>query len=85
MGNKAVVRKSTSRRVRLGPLFDGAARIFDFMGSMNRRGRALPPDVADAQALRRDWEAVGGDLRTVIAARPPGRSLNDRQGAAANR
>ena len=85
MSKKAIVRKSTSRRVRLGPLLEGAARIFDFTGSMNRRARALPPDVADAQALRRDWEAVGGDLWTVIAVHPPDRSPNDLRGAAANR
>ena len=83
MSMRVIVRRSTSGRVRLGPLLAGAARIFDFTGSMNRRGRALPPDVADARAIRGDWEAVGRDLWTVIAAHPPGRSLDDRREPAA--
>ena len=59
------------------PFWDGIARIFDFTGSLNPRKRLLPPNVADRRALRRDWEAVGDDLMTVIGRQKPKRPLDD--------
>lgn len=51
----------------------GLARIFDFTGKMYRRSDSRfsyplqsNPAMADASALRGDWEKVGTDLRHAI-------------------
>ena len=59
-------------------MWDGVARIFDFTGVLNTPGKALPPNVADRRALRKDWETVGDDLMAVIGSQ-------DSDGVSANR
>lgn len=43
--------------------FSGVARTFDFGGILDVRVAVPSPEVADAYAMRLDWEAVGADLR----------------------
>jgi len=43
----------------------GIAFIGGALGPINPY-QGLSPEDADAKALRSDWEAVGGDLRTAI-------------------
>lgn len=45
---------------------DGAARIFDFSGSMTDYNTSETPSEADCDALRRDWLAVNADLMAAI-------------------
>lgn len=52
---------------RRNPFLDGIASIFDFTGSLRTHRRSqLPPDVADQEALRSDWIAVGDAFRAVM-------------------
>jgi hypothetical protein len=50
--------------------WQGFASVFDLFGVHHeRRYKALMKDVlgkTDAEAIRSDWEAVGGDLRKAI-------------------
>jgi hypothetical protein len=51
---------------------EGAARLFDFGGSLNTYKyadfpkRSAPPQRSDFNAIASDWIAVGGDLRHAI-------------------
>jgi hypothetical protein len=51
---------------------EGAARLFDFGGSLNTHKyadfpkRSAPPRRSDFSAIESDWIAVGGDLRRAI-------------------
>ena len=47
----------------------GAASAFDLRGDTRRQYRyAANEALADCQAIREDWEQVGGDLRSAIDA-----------------
>jgi len=43
--------------------WEGAARLFDFGGTMLEFNRCVAPEQADFFALRADWRAVGDDIR----------------------
>ena len=49
----------------------GVSRILDFTGSLDPPLYGGPPEQADAEALRQDWEAVGDDLERALAAFGP--------------
>jgi hypothetical protein len=45
----------------------GAASAFDLSGNTMRQYRFVASEtVADQQAIRSDWEAVGADMRTAL-------------------
>ena len=46
----------------------GAARLFDFGGTLNTYYRVLDenPNEADARAIAADWRIVGGDIAAAI-------------------
>jgi hypothetical protein len=46
--------------------WSGAARIFDWAGTLNSYNTFGSPDEADWYALAADWYAVGDDLRASI-------------------
>ena len=46
-------------------VIDGAARIFDFQGGIGTRHLRFLHR-SDEDALREDWEAIGGDLWSAI-------------------
>lgn len=54
------------------PYFEGAARLFDFGGSLNTYKysdfpkRSNSPHESDINAIASDWRAVGGDLSRAI-------------------
>lgn len=45
----------------------GAARIFDFRNRLNMYNKSQGSQAADDDATRRDWHAVGEDLRAATA------------------
>lgn len=46
----------------------GIASIFDFTGRLGPRYRTIQNPLAeDTAALARDWQAVGDDMRKIIA------------------
>ena len=47
---------------------EGVGRIFDFGNALTMYNYALSPTVADARAIREDWQAVGDDLSLAINA-----------------
>lgn len=47
-------------------IIDGLATIFDFSGSFYDYNRKQSAIDADANAIRKDWEIVGKDLRRSI-------------------
>ena len=44
--------------IALGFFLEGAARIFDFAGALNKEDLH---EKEDATAIKKDWKAVGGD------------------------
>jgi hypothetical protein len=44
----------------IGIFLEGAARLFDFAGSLNEEGLH---ETHDAAAINKDWAAVGGDYK----------------------
>lgn len=56
------------KRSRLRSYLAGAARLMDFAGTLPFLELPARPRHASVEAaLRSDWEAIGGDLRRVIA------------------
>ena len=49
-------------------LVSGAARLFDFGGTLNTYYRLVDenPNEADARAIAADWRVVGGDIAVAI-------------------
>jgi hypothetical protein len=45
---------------------EGVSRIFDFAGNMTFYNESDTPEEADLQALRADWEALAGDMRSAV-------------------
>jgi hypothetical protein len=45
---------------------EGAARLFDFSGSLNTYNESSTPAEADTRAMYEDWRAVGHDLQTAL-------------------
>ena len=49
--------------------FKGIGRAFDLGGvASSRRSSSRIPEEADGEALRRDWQTVGDDLRAAMRA-----------------
>jgi len=46
----------------------GAARLFDFAGTLNIYNLSATGELADVRAFKEDWKAIGDDMRTVLAA-----------------
>ncbi len=44
----------------------GVARLLDFRGTLDQYNISSSPEDADYRALRADWRAVGGDLRSAV-------------------
>jgi len=50
-----------------GPsLLEGAARILDFTGVLDRYNDPPTGEGADYLALAADWKAIGGDIQAAI-------------------
>lgn len=47
---------------------EGMARLWDFAGTLNDYNYTPPDEDPDAEALARDWYAVGDDLLHAMAA-----------------
>jgi hypothetical protein len=45
---------------------EGVSRIFDFAGNLSVYNESDTPEEADLQALRADWEALAGDMRSAV-------------------
>jgi len=45
---------------------EGAARVVDVGGTLNRYNRSETPEEADALAMYADWKAVGEDIRRAM-------------------
>lgn len=45
----------------------GAARLFDFAGTLNIYNLSATGELADVRAFEEDWKAIGDDMRTVLA------------------
>ena len=45
----------------------GAARLFDFAGTLNIYNISATGELADVRAFQEDWKAIGDDMRTVLA------------------
>jgi hypothetical protein len=45
---------------------EGAARLFDFGGSLDTYNVSRTPQEADARALRSDFAIIGNDLQKII-------------------
>ena len=45
---------------------EGAARLFDFTGSLNRYNVARSPRAADEAAMWLDWLGVGHDIQAAM-------------------
>lgn len=71
--SEAAVNLNTSALFVQPSVFLGAARLFDFAGSLNRRlyNCSPTPEEADIWAMQRDWLAVGDDFRTVLSIKFP--------------
>jgi hypothetical protein len=46
---------------------DGVATITGFSGSFYKYNTSKSPEIADQEAIRRDWAIVGQDLRKAYA------------------
>ena len=44
----------------------GAARLFDFAGTLNTCNMSATGELADASALQEDWKAIGNDMRAAL-------------------
>ena len=47
--------------------FEGIGRLIDWGGTLNEYNNSQFGAEADYKALKSDWEAVGGDIRTVYS------------------
>ena len=57
---------NTKKIARLGKSIDcGFKRIFSYPGPRNREKREMNGWIADREALRGDWYAIGGDIRNA--------------------
>lgn len=45
----------------------GAARLFDFAGTLNAYNISATGELADVRAFQEDWKAIGDDMRAVLA------------------
>lgn len=45
---------------------EGVARVVDLGGTLQNYNVSKTEDEADLKALRKDWEAVGGDIKSAI-------------------
>ena len=50
---------------------EGAARLFDFGGSLDTYNVSRTPQEADARALRSDFAMIGKDLRNALESSKP--------------
>ena len=50
----------------LPSFFEGIARNIDIFGTLQDYNSSSNPMEADARALRKDWEAVGRDIRFAM-------------------
>jgi DNA modification methylase len=41
---------------------EGMSRLFDFGGTLQEYNEHESGDVADYEAIKRDWQAIGGDI-----------------------
>ena len=46
---------------------EGAARVLDFTGALNRYNDTPTGEGADYRALVADWRAIGSDIQTAMA------------------
>jgi hypothetical protein len=46
----------------------GAARLFDFAGTLNVYNISATGELADTRAFQEDWKTIGDDMRAVLAA-----------------
>ena len=44
----------------------GAARLFDFTGTLNIYNISVTGELADARAFQEDWKAIGDDMRAAL-------------------
>ena len=44
----------------------GAARLFDFAGTLNTYNMSATGELADARAFQEDWKAIGNDMRAAL-------------------
>jgi hypothetical protein len=44
----------------------GAARLFDFAGTLNTYNISASGDLADVRAFQEDWKAIGDDMRAAL-------------------
>lgn len=44
----------------------GAARLFDFAGTLNVYNISITGEAADARAFHEDWKAIGDDMRIAL-------------------
>lgn len=44
----------------------GAARLFDFGGTLNTYNISATEEMADARAFYEDWKAIGDDMRAAL-------------------
>ncbi|MDO8720739.1 MAG: hypothetical protein Q7J31_00700 [Syntrophales bacterium] len=44
----------------------GAARLFDFTGTLNTYNISATGEIADARAFQEDWKAIGDDMRAAL-------------------
>ena len=44
----------------------GAARLFDFAGTLNVYNTSATGELADTRAFQEDWKAVGDDMRAAL-------------------
>ena len=44
----------------------GAARLFDFAGTLNVYNISINGEAADARAFYEDWKAIGDDMRIAL-------------------
>ena len=57
----------TKFRLYAEPTFiSGMARVLDIGATLHEFNYSTTPELADIEAIRSDWEAVGNDLRVAI-------------------
>jgi hypothetical protein len=56
----------TSSLYAVPSFLEGAARVLDLGGTMEKYNGSSAPESADARALAADWAAVGLDLRNAM-------------------
>ena len=44
----------------------GAARLFDFAGTLNAYNMSATGELADIRAFQEDWKAIGDDMRAAL-------------------